>query len=384
MESGQFSVTAFAEHWLRFDAIPLWLDRGVDRAKGGFFDALDHQKMQNVADFKRLRVLARQLYVFCEGSKLGVAGSKEVVMHGLDFLLEKARLPSGAYASRFTLGGEAIDTPIDLYDLAFVLFALAHCYGLLKDAVLADEAHNLLRFIYRHMRHTAGGFLEGIPTTLPRRQNPHMHLLEAALAWCRVRPDEEFVALADEMMALFKYNFFRRREGVLAEYFDEVWELAQGQRGQIIEPGHHFEWVWLLSLNAMLRRQPIDNRAIALKRFALRYGIDQQTGFLFGELSAGGYVVQPSCRLWPHAEWVRAELATVGSATASNLNVACRQLYCFLDCGVPGLWFERWDPGSQDFIREPSPASSLYHIVAALTELIGARKALSGEKRIVG
>ena len=41
----------------------------------------------------------------------------------------------------------------------------------------------------------------------------------------------------------------------------------------------------------------------------------------------------------------------------------------YFDTKVPGLWFDRLDPNGQ-MVIEPSPASSLYHIVGAVAELV--------------
>ena len=49
------------------------------------------------------------------------------------------------------------------------------------------------------MRHPGGlGFLVEKPASGPRQQNPHMHLLEAALVNLEASGDERFKALADD------------------------------------------------------------------------------------------------------------------------------------------------------------------------------------------
>jgi mannose-6-phosphate isomerase len=44
----------------------------------------------------------------------------------------------------------------------------------------------------------------------------------------------------------------------------------------------------------------------------------------------------------------------------------------YLDTPTPGLWRDKLTPEGQ-FIDEPAPASSLYHLVAAIQELQRAR-----------
>ena len=57
--------------WLREDALPLWSSAGLDGGAGGFFDDLtaDGDPLQNAP--KRLRVQARQIYVFSHAHLLG-------------------------------------------------------------------------------------------------------------------------------------------------------------------------------------------------------------------------------------------------------------------------------------------------------------------------
>ena len=48
------------------------------------------------------------------------------------------------------------------------------------------------------------------------------------------------------MFELFASRFFLPGSGVLCEYFDDELKPLPGERGQIVEPGHHYEWIWLL------------------------------------------------------------------------------------------------------------------------------------------
>jgi mannose/cellobiose epimerase-like protein (N-acyl-D-glucosamine 2-epimerase family) len=354
-----------AMDWLTKHAFPVWLEHGVDWRRGAFFDALSPATLKNATEYKRLRVLCRQIYVFSYAASLNFPGARDAVHHGLDFLLGPARLPAGGFATRFTLEGRVLSKGLDLYDLAFALFALAHGYALLKDTSLQEEAEALLLFIGASMRHRAGGFVEGIPAALPRRQNPHMHLLEACLAWVGNGVGGCFAEFADELAMLFATQFFQPGEGVLLEYFDA--DLAPAAK-RIVEPGHHFEWIWLLRQYSSLREKqsfPIE----ALYDFAMRHGVDQKTGMLFGEVSPTGATLTPACRLWPHTEWLKAELVRDGEPSWQPALRAARQLHRFLDEATPGLWHERWNPEAGGFLEEPSPASSLYHIVLAFSEM---------------
>jgi mannose-6-phosphate isomerase len=362
------TLSRYAEwthHWLVQHAFPVWLEKGTDWRDGGFFDALSPSTLKNAADIKRLRVLTRQIYAFSRAAHLDVPGAADAVQHGLRFLLGPARLARGCFASRFSLDGRILGEDVDLYDHAFVLFALAHSYELLRESVLLEEAQAVLDVITNNLRHPAGGFVEGVPACLPRRQNPHMHLLEACLAWLPHDQSMKFAQVADEIVMLFERFFFQPQEGVLVEYFDENLRPAPVP---VVEPGHHFEWVWLLRQYEGLKESgtfPVER----LMHFAIRKGIDRRTGFLFGEVSPKGHPITPSCRVWPHTEWLKAELSTLTTASTAAVARALRRLQRYLDIETKGLWHERWDPTLNAFVEEPCPASSLYHIVLSFSEL---------------
>ena len=78
-------------------------------------------------------------------------------------------------------GRRVIDAHRDLYDHAFILLALASAARLLPAPPLRQEALDLLGYLDARFAHPLGGYVEVLPPTLPRRQNPHMHLLEALL-----------------------------------------------------------------------------------------------------------------------------------------------------------------------------------------------------------
>jgi mannose/cellobiose epimerase-like protein (N-acyl-D-glucosamine 2-epimerase family) len=341
--------------------LPLWLEHGVDRQRGGFHEALDLHTAAPVGAFKRLRVTTRQIYVFAEAAQAGMPGASEAVAHGLDFLFARLRHPAGGFASRCDPDGRIIDQTRDLYDLAFTLFAFAHAYRLTGDMMLRSETRTLLGYI-ETLRHPAGGFSEGLPASLPRRQNPHMHLLEAALACAEHMPDPAFDALCDELTALAHARFIDA--GRLHEYYSDDLRPERTTGRAIVEPGHHFAWAWLLAEVARLRGGSAD--AVALADFALRHGRDPATGFLRGELFDDGAIAARDVRLWPHGEWLKAALVLRGGEAGDPV-AAWTVLDRFLQTPIPGLWFERWDGGR--FTDALAPASTLYHIVSAVTAL---------------
>ncbi|MEB3026030.1 AGE family epimerase/isomerase, partial [Parvimonas sp. M13] len=78
-------------------------------------------------------------------------------------------------------------------------------------------------------------------------------LLEAALAWEEAGGDAGWSTLADRIVKLASSRFFDRDAGLLREFFSTDWSPADGLDGSLIEPGHQFEWAWLLARYARAR-----------------------------------------------------------------------------------------------------------------------------------
>jgi len=124
-----------------------------------------------------------------------------------------------------------------------VLLALASVYALDRDAQVRAEIDALLWFLDAHLRSPHGGFLEGLPASMPRRQNPHMHLFEAMIATFDATHEPVFQNRAGDIFALFVANLYDKQKRVLGEYFEEDWSKIEPVS---VEPGHQAEWVWLL------------------------------------------------------------------------------------------------------------------------------------------
>lgn len=358
---------AQAQDWLTRQALPLWLNHGVDWQRGAFHEDIDPVTLAPRADFRRLRVAARQTYVFAQGAKLGVPRAAEAAQLGLDFLRRIARQPDGGYASRFSLDNTPQGSGRDLYDHAFVLLAFAHVGA-------AADARALVAYLDAHFIHPAGGLRESVPDALPRRQNPHMHLLEALLAAAEMFADWSYLDRADALIDLFLDRLLQPGEAALPEFFNETFQPVREAGRFQAEPGHHFEWVWLLSehrrLSAAAGRTPRDTTAAAasLLEFGEAHGADA-AGNLLMEMWSDGTARPGPVRIWPTTEWVKALSRDRPQGLAHGLAALGRFMQ-----GMPaGLWHERAHNGVL-LAGETCPASSLYHIACCILE---ARRHLS-------
>jgi mannose/cellobiose epimerase-like protein (N-acyl-D-glucosamine 2-epimerase family) len=361
--------------WLKDHAWPLWLEHGVDWKRRAFLEYIDLATLDCRAAFRRLRVAARQTYVFAKAATHGVPRAAEAVALGLEFLCGPARLADGGYAWWFDLDNRPIDRTRDLYDHAFVLLAFAAAADLGEAAQMRSEALGLGRYIADSFRHPQGGYEDSIPPALPRRQNPHMHLFEALLAAHEAFGagvgDAAFFDAAEGLAALFLGRLFQAREGALPEIFDESLAPHREAGRFRIEPGHHYEWVWLLdryatAAAAIGRPVPPELAAAcdALLRFADRHAASPAFGLVMNGIWSDGAVEGGGFRLWPQTERLKVEARRRDAERfAAALGAVERHLV-----GVrPGLWIERFDAAGQA-VPGPAPATSLYHLTAALTD----------------
>ncbi|HMN44058.1 MAG TPA: AGE family epimerase/isomerase [Povalibacter sp.] len=361
------------KRWLLEDAYPMWWLHGADRERGGFHESLQLDGNATGAP-RRARLHPRQIHAYSQADDLGWSGPhEEAVKHGLDFFLAHYRRPDRFYRTLVTADGRALDDRAVLYDQAFALLGLAAAYDTLDDDALRDSARDLHEQLRAQLQNPAGGFEEANPRVLPLGSNSHMHLFESCLAWMDLDHDARWQATANEIVELALLHFIDPVTGLLREFFDGEWRPIAGDEGRIVEPGHQFEWGWLL-LRWVERTGEIRAREPALRmiQFGESLGVDAQRGVAITSLLSDGSVRDPLARLWPQTERIKA--ACIAAETTRQpeywamVAAAARGLLKYLDTPRRGLWRDKLNVDGT-FVEEPAPASSFYHIVCAIAEL---------------
>lgn len=365
------------KRWLFESALPLWATNGMDFECGGAHEALAFDGYQAQHDKKRLRVTARQIYCYAHASIMGWQGDADKVLrHCMTTLTETGWHDEGGFIHLYNPDGSVQDDTRDMYDQCFVLLAMAWLWRAKKWPEALDWGTKTLAFVDQHLADPVhGGYLENLQRESPRRANPHMHFLEAMLAWYDATNEVEYLDRAEKIVTLFSNYFYDAASSTLTERFNDDWSIiADPNADHLIEPGHHYEWSWLLMRYNKLRPTPgLEAKARGLFATANAFGHHARTGAVADKMSVDGSFVSNSARCWPQTEALKASIAfeNVGTKSASALRKQMLDILLthYIDGPVDGGWYDAIDFDGK--VTAPDmPTSTFYHIYCALAEHI--------------
>lgn len=359
--------------WLVQHAYPCWWSRGVDHAGGGFHESLRLDGTPS-GEARRARLYPRQIYAFSVAGDLGWSGpAADAVRQGLKHLLAQYRRPDGLFRTLVAPNGAPLVERAVLYDQAFVLLGFAGAYSALGDSSARDGARQLLERLDATLRNPLGGYDESAPRSLPLLANSHMHLLEACLEWMDRDDDRRWSKLAAAIVELALQRFREPATGFIREFFGADWVPIPGTDADVIEPGHQYEWAWLLLRWSRRVRHPrAFEVALELIDRAEARGVDSAREVAINALYGDGTMRDARARLWPQTERFKATCfaarLTGESRHANSAVAALGSLMKYLDTPTPGLWRDTMDEHGA-FVEQAAPASSFYHIVSAALQL---------------
>ncbi|WII73465.1 AGE family epimerase/isomerase [Bdellovibrio sp. 22V] len=374
-----------SKNWLTDDVFPLWATQGIDRERGGFIESLSfHGEPLDVP--RRAMVQARQMYSFLTAAKLGCypkASAYPLVEMGGRYLINNYSLPSGAFIHSINIDGSAKSSTPDLYTEAFVLFALAQTYIVEPKAEIKHRAKELVKYLYRERKVAGGGFTEvDDKGNKSYKSNPHMHMFESAIAWMQIDGDQEWKDLGHDIITLCLNKFIDKKSGVLGEYFDENWNPILVDGKFIYEPGHQYEWAWLMSLYQDLTGQDLKSIRHQLFQLAEKYGVSPTRHVVFDEMWSDYTPKLQSSRFWPQCERIKAAVRLGREVEHDHQGLyitaaedAMVTLFKFFETPKKGMWYDMLSE-NDEFNANSSKASSLYHIINAMEEFINLRPQL--------
>lgn len=355
--------------WLRLRALPLWATVGLEDGPG-FAEAmgLDGRPLPLPG---RSLVQSRQIHTYATAARHGWAGPwRRAVWSGLDALTGRFLREDGTSRALVARDGQVLDETPRLYDHAFVLLALASARAAGAERPdLEARALALRGWLLDHAL-PQGGFVE--TGAHPYQANAQMHLLEACMAW-EPQGDGEWADLSDRIVDLAERRFIDPTTGRLREFYEADWTPAGGEDGRLVEPGHQFEWAWLLARHGLARGRP---ELVAQARVLYargREGVSERSGVAQDALNDDGTLRSGRARLWPQTEWLKAALLLAEqsrdaerTALIADAETALRALWLYLT--PDGVWRDKRLPDG-GFVDEGAPASSFYHIIGAFDQL---------------
>ncbi|MFJ7314128.1 AGE family epimerase/isomerase [Pseudomonas sp. NPDC098747] len=297
--------TAVQQHFVNV-IVPLWQGPGWNADMALPYEALDAGHQPLPAQRYRAMACARQLYLF--SSLIGVVDNAEERAAALFRSLQRHfhDAEHGGWFYSIDAQGKPLDQRKDLYTHAFILFACAHYWEKSREPLVESTLNAALEVIGRRFA-TGDGLYEAcldrdwITLETGPLQNPLMHLAEAFLATLQVRQDSATQQALLELCTAMHKRFVDPQHGVLME-------KPLGAVDNWYEPGHQFEWYFLLQSSALLRGSKLHSALDKAFAFTEQFGVEQPSGAVRAmlDLKQDGHLKDSTQRIWAQAEYLRA------------------------------------------------------------------------------
>ncbi|MBM7035497.1 AGE family epimerase/isomerase [Vibrio ulleungensis] len=366
--------------WMSQDVLPLWIDEGFNSTTGEFAESLELTNGKDPLLVRRGRTQPRQIFSMLLAHEMGLLDEQALTIaeKGIEFLDTFSKLEDGTYTFGFDANQGTINHEFGLYKQVFVLFCYAVAARVTPNnkSLYEQRALDLYNVLKDKYKHPQIGFMEDTEGKKNLCSNPHMHMLEATLAWELVSDAPIWPTLSDELVTVATTHLISKETGALSEFFTPNWEVPSDAIDRLVEPGHQFEWAWLLSDWAR-RRNSSDVKQTAKTLFDIgqRHGVDTERNLTLDQLNDDLTLRSASAHLWPQTEWIKASLALAREAEGAEklryLDQAVNGITAmktYLNTEVSGLWHIKQDDKGA-FDSSPAQAGLLYHVLMALAEI---------------
>ncbi|SER88977.1 mannose-6-phosphate isomerase [Pseudomonas sp. NFACC02] len=350
--------------------VPLWQGPGWNAEMALPYEALDAQHQPLPPQRYRAMACARQLFLF--SSFIGHPQMPDADARAAALFRSLQRhfhdAEHGGWFYSIDPQGAPLDRRKDLYTHAFIIFACAHYWAKVREPLVESVLNAALNVVAQRFA-DGDGLYESVlaedwsSLNAGPLQNPLMHLAEAFLATLEVREDADTLAALDSLAEAMQRRFVDIEHGVMLEKpLDAVDNWS--------EPGHQFEWFYLLESSGHLRGTPLHRSLTTAFAHAQAHGVDQTTGAVAAMLDVDGSVKDGTQRIWAQAEYLRALTLRPDSEEllARQLN-ALQQRFLH-----PTGWNECLDSQGQ-ISRSDMPSTTPYHLA---TCYIGLAEYFSG------
>ncbi|WP_110951061.1 AGE family epimerase/isomerase [Pseudomonas bohemica] len=350
--------------------VPLWQGPGWNAEMALPYEALDARHQPLPPQRYRAMACARQLFLFSSFIGNPQVPNAEVRAAALFRSLQRHfhDAEHGGWFYSIDPHGAPLDRRKDLYTHAFIIFACAHYWAKVREPLVESVLNAALNVVAERFADGDGLYdavLDEEWSSLDAGplQNPLMHLAEAFLATLEVREDANTLAALDALAEAMQRRFVDVEHGVMLEKpLDAVDNWS--------EPGHQFEWFYLLDSSAHLRGTPLHRSLTTAFAHAQAQGVDQATGAVVAMLEVDSSVKDGTQRIWAQAEYLRAL-----TLRPDSLPLLGRQLDAlqqrFLHAGG---WNECLDNQGR-ISRSDMPSTTPYHLATCYIGLAAYFKA---------
>jgi mannose-6-phosphate isomerase len=358
------TFTAVQQHFMQV-IVPMWLRSGWNAELALPFEAVDADHQPLPPQRYRAMACARQLFLFSslidDPAVPEASGRAAALFRSLQRHFHDAE--HGGWFYSIDPQGAPLDRRKDLYTHAFIVFACAHYWGKVREPLVESTLNAALNVVAERFA-DGDGLYEAVLaedwSTLEAGplQNPLMHLAEAFLATLETRNDPQTNAALDALVSGMQRRFVDVEHGVMLEKPLEAVDNWS-------EPGHQFEWFYLLESSEHLRGSPLHRSLTTAFGHAETQGVDQTTGAVAAMLEVDGSMKDGTQRIWAQAEYLRALTLRPDSEAllARQLNELQQR---FLHANG---WNECLD-GDGNVSRSDMPSTTPYHLATCYIGLV--------------
>jgi mannose-6-phosphate isomerase len=337
--------------------MPLWQGPGWNAEMALPFEALDAEHRPLPAQRYRAMACARQLFLFSSfigNPQVPDAGVRAAALfRSLQRHFHDAE--HGGWFYSIDPQGAPLDRRKDLYTHAFIIFACAHYWAKVREP-LVESVLNAALHVVAEQFSDGDGLYEAVLAEdwsslgAGPLQNPLMHLAEAFLATLEVREDRDTLAALGTLADAMQRRFVDIEHGVMLEKpLDAVDNWS--------EPGHQFEWFYLLESSEHLRGTPLHRSLTTAFAHAEQQGVDPATGAVAAMLEVEGSVKDGTQRIWAQAEYLRALTLRQGSETLLG-----RQLNALQNLFLHSSGWNECLNSEGKISRSDMPSTTPYHL----------------------
>ncbi|MGC5699821.1 AGE family epimerase/isomerase [Pseudomonas sp. NFXW11] len=348
--------------------VPLWQGPGWNPQLALPYEALDAEQRPLPPQRYRAMACARQLYVFAQLIGDASAPFAEERCAALFRSLQRHfhDAEHGGWFYSIDPEGTPLDRRKDLYTHAFILFACAHYWAKVREPLVESVLGAALEVLAQRFARGDGLYEASLDQDWSQLgcgplQNPLMHLAEAFLATLAVRPDQAVQNALLSLCQAMQKHFIEPQHGVMME-------KPLGAVDNWFEPGHQFEWYFLLASSPQLRGSPLHLSLERAFAFTEQVGVEPESGAVCAmlDLQPQVRVKDATQRIWAQAEYLRAlTLRADGQATLQRQLQALQAHFLHA-----GGWHECLD-ASGAVSRRDMPSTTPYHLATCYSGLAG-------------